>query len=206
AGPAMASARSAHTATTLEDGRVAIAGGNDSGSIEIYDPAANSFSTLDASLQSPRSNHGAALLSNGKVFVAGGTAPDGSNVLSGEVIDIAGGSVSAVSNTAVDEHNRPLLRVLPDGKVQIIGGNSHGTMEVYDPAIDTIGAYAHVVPETDPCAGLLSYVLAAQTRSARIFTGSSAADGNRSGFTVTELGNKAIVIGGTDSNGNALSS
>src|SRR5688572_28413729 len=79
-------------------------------------------------------------------------------------------------------------------------------MEVYDPSIDTIGAYAHVVPATDPCANLINYVLAAETRAALIFNGSTTPERDRRAFTVSELGTSAIVIGGTDSNGNALPS
>src|SRR6185503_5746636 len=101
---------------------------------------------------------------------------------------------------------RALLRALPDGKIQIIGGGSDGSMEVYDPSIDTIGAYAHVVPATDPCANLINYVLAAETRAALIYSGASAPERDRSAYTITELGSSAVVIGGTDSAGNALAS
>jgi hypothetical protein len=102
--------------------------------------------------------------------------------------------------------SRAHLRLLSDGKIQIIGGNSDASMEVYDPVIDTIGAYAHVVPESDPCANLINHVLGAETRSALIFGGSTAPERDRYGHTVTELGDSAVVIGGTSSGGSALDS
>ena len=60
-----------------------------------------------------------------------------------------------------------------DGKVQIIGGSNDGSMEIYDPLIETIGAYAHVLPESDPCTGLINQILSSQTRAALFYAGSS---------------------------------
>ena len=192
AGPNMTAARSGHTATTLSNGNILFTGGG-SDSAEVFD--GTTFSAA-GSLGTSRTNHSAALMADGRVFIAGGT---GSNTA--EIYDPSDGSSSAAGNAMFMERARALLRVLPDGKVQIIGGNSDGSMEVYDPSIDTIGAYAHVVPESDPCANLINYVLAAQTRSALIFSDSSTAERDRSGFTVTELGSSAILVGGSDANG-----
>jgi len=199
-GPSMGTARSGHTATALANGKILIAGGG-SDSAEIFDPAANSFTLVANAMTAARTNASAARLADGRVFVAGGDSS-----LTAEIFDPANSTFTAVGNSMATERARALLRLLPDGKLQIIGGGPDGSMEVYDPSIDTIGAYAHVVPETDTCANLINYVLAAETRSALIFTGSSAPERNRSGFTVTELGTSAIVIGGTDSNGSALAS
>ena len=88
------------------------------------------------------------------------------------------------------------LRVLPDGKVQIIGGNDDVSMEVYDPAIDTIGAHVHLLPDTDTCTGLRSGVRDSQTRAALFFAGNADAAYDRTGHTITEVsGNQALVIG-----------
>ena len=65
----------------------------------------------------------------------------------------------------------PHLRVLFDGKVQIIGGNNDESMEIYDPVTRELGAYAHVLPATDTCTGLRPGILASQTRAALFHNG-----------------------------------
>src|SRR5439155_8626401 len=103
---------------------------------------------------------------------------------------------------------RPHLRVLPDGKVQIIGGSDDGSMEIYDPAIDSFGAYVHVVPETDTCLNLFPSVLSSQTRAALFHNGQTDLLLDRSGHTITELtgSNQALVAGGRNSGGTMLTS
>jgi hypothetical protein len=79
AGPTLNVRRYAHSATTLIDGTVLLAGGNngsaDLASIEIYDPIANTISLSSASLLTARSGHVALLLpNNNSVLLAGGTS------------------------------------------------------------------------------------------------------------------------------------
>lgn len=83
--------RHSHTATLLRDGRVLVAGGdNGDGAItnaEIYDPAANSWTTtasIGNEMIRPRLKHTAPLLPNGKVLVIGG-------VIAGTAMDTAEG-------------------------------------------------------------------------------------------------------------------
>lgn len=197
-GPNMTATRSGHTATTLSNGSLLITGGG-TDSAEVFD--GTSF-TAAGTMTASRTNASAVLMADGRVFIAGGT---GSNTA--EIYNPADGTFTAAGNAMMLARAKALLRVLPDGKIQIIGGNGDGSMEVYDPAIDMIGAYAHVVPESDPCANLINYVLKAETRAALIFSGSSAAERDRAGHTITELGNgEALVIGGTSSGGAALQS
>src|SRR5262245_18087256 len=101
---------------------------------------------------------------------------------------------------------RPHLRVLFDGKVQIIGGNNDGSMEIYDPLYEGFGAYAHVLPESDPCTGLSGQILASQTRAALFYAGAADAMFDRSGHTITELNGQALVLGGANSAGAFLNS
>ncbi|HEV8590312.1 MAG TPA: kelch repeat-containing protein, partial [Pyrinomonadaceae bacterium] len=206
-GPDLNSARSGQTATVLADGRVVLAGG-DAGSVEIYDPAPNAFSATGINLSTPRAFHGAALLNDGRILIAGGTAPDDSDVQSGEIVDITNGTVEAVANATEDEHVRPTMRVLPDGKVQIIGGTAHEAIEIYDPAINQFGAHAHVFPIGDSHPNLLDEIMASPTRAAMFRLGASSALLNREGQTITELPgtNQALVAGGADSTDTFLNS
>jgi hypothetical protein len=75
-GPVMASARSMHTMTELQNGHFLVSGGvdvsnNPQASCEIYDPVADTF-TLVGSMNTPRMGHTATVLANGNVFISGG--------------------------------------------------------------------------------------------------------------------------------------
>lgn len=122
AGPSMTTARSAHTASLLGDGRVfftggvgqpcsiSVPGGNCSTSqyvvtSEVYYPGINSFGAA-ASLNAQRAFHTATVLGNGKVLIAGGrNALDNPN-----------------PSPDTDRENRGIL----------------GTVEIFDPTSDTM--------------------------------------------------------------------
>src|SRR5688572_23157760 len=74
-GSNMATERRGHTATRLPDGRVLIAGGeNSTGALngsEIFDPAAGTFSDA-GNMSAARVDHSATLLADGRVLMAGG--------------------------------------------------------------------------------------------------------------------------------------
>ena len=67
--------RHLHTATLLPNGKLLVAGGEDSGGslsgAELYDPAANTWSP-SASLNAKHRSHTATLLQSGMVLVTGG--------------------------------------------------------------------------------------------------------------------------------------
>ena len=207
-GPSMKNARAGHTATTLADGRMVLAGGDESGTLEIYDNSTNAFTFLSVTLATPRAFHGATLLNDGRILIVGGTALGGSGVKSGEILDVANCNITAGGDNTEDEHLRPLLRVLPDGKVQIIGGSDHEVMEIYDPAVDRFGTHAHVFPFGDSHPELLQQIMDAPTRAAMFRPGASSILLNRSGHTITELPvtNEALIAGGADSNAAFLNS
>src|ERR1051325_7556113 len=204
-GPNMSVARASHSATLCADGRILFAGGDGNGSAEMLAADLSSSSAV-GSLGVARSMHSAALLQDGRVLVIGGRDADGNDLTSGEIFDTPAGTFSPVDSTLQATRVRALLRVLFDGKVQIIGGNNDGSMEVYDPMIERFGAYAHVLPETDTCTGLQPGILAAQTRWALFHNGQTDSLLDRSGQTITELGSSALVVGGADSGGAVLSS
>jgi hypothetical protein len=128
-------ARSAHTATRLDDGRVLLLGGSDAtdtilASGEIYDPATETTTPIPA-MSAARAGHTATLLDDGTVFVAGGTSAfDFSDPLgalgsvhdSTEIFDPTGGG----SWTAGPDLPKPRVMhaatLLADGRVLITGG------------------------------------------------------------------------------------
>ena len=204
-GPAMGVARAGHSATLLADGRVFITGGDANGSVEILN--SGTFATLSVNLITARAKHSAALLLDGRVLIVGGRDTNSTDLSSMEMFDPAASSFASVGDLVV-ARVLPHLRVLFDGKVQIIGGNNDESMEIYDPVTRELGAYAHVLPATDTCAGLRPGILASQTRAALFHNGQSDVLLDRSGHTISELTgtNQALVAGGANSSGIVLDS
>jgi hypothetical protein len=109
------------------------------------------------------------------------------------------------------------LKLLPDGKVQIIGGDAELSMEVFDPVTGIFNAKALLPPNAD----LLAATLSTQSRAA-LFTPSISQDPllqsvltpdqlallDRADQSITELPsrNQALVAGGINSAGQMLNS
>ena len=153
-------ARSMHTATTLQDGTILIAGGY-TGCVgcgtsllpqaEVYTPELGcptcvnqvqgaSF-TVVGSLNTPRDNHTATLLQNGEVLIAGGQDNNGNQLASAELYNPVTGNFTYTGsmNTARAFHEAVLL---PNGEVLIVGGNGTSgnptnTAELYNPTTGT---------------------------------------------------------------------
>jgi phosphoheptose isomerase len=155
------------TATTLQDGRVLISGGDKEASSTwpsiIYDPAANTFSETGP-LNTDRIDETATLLQDGKVLVTGGTS-GGGPLASTELYDPATGKFSTSGSMAATRSGHTAT-LLPSGKVLITGGNSLvssntisvvASAEIYDP---TSGTFSSVSPmnyiRTGHTASLLS--------------------------------------------------
>jgi len=165
-GPRLRLARTGHSATRLKDGRLLIAGGRSDGSAEIFDENTGRFTQVKAKMNGPRSLHGAVLLKNGNVLIAGGVSPDGQALDNAEIFKPHDEGFYPVSTWMYAARVRPDMRVLPDGKVQIIGGDRKGTMEMYDLFGNFFRGVADVtsVASSLPIPGLLQ----AQTRAAFI--------------------------------------
>jgi galactose oxidase-like protein len=118
-------ARSGHSATLLQSGKILVAGGyfaDTLGSAELYDPASGTWSAT-GSLNVARYWHSATLLQDGRVLVAGGSN-DGdlaSTLSDAELYDPVTGTWGTTGNlnTPVVSHTATLL---PSGKVLVAGG------------------------------------------------------------------------------------
>jgi N-acetylneuraminic acid mutarotase len=176
--------RQFHTATLLPNGKVLVAGGNDSNrsfkSAELYDPATGTWNRT-ADLNTDRNTHTATLLQNGKVLVAGGFScgpPPQScfGLNSAELFDPATGTWSSTGNLnrIRDGHTATLL---PNGRVLVVSGDENGnSAELYDPNTGT-------------------------------WSNTGNLNQGRGGHTATLLTNgKVLVAGGEDNNFSVISS
>jgi N-acetylneuraminic acid mutarotase len=162
---AMRIARLGHTATTLADGRVLVAGGTGGAgltfaSAELYDPVADTW-TLTGTMSSARTLHTATLLPDGRVLVCGGFGQRGGSLPSvpssssgdqtlatAEIFQPTTGLWSPVPSmlSARGDHRATLIPAgsnagTAGGKVLVTGGQNAGAAlaaaEVYDPAANS---------------------------------------------------------------------
>lgn len=131
-------ARSSHTATLLNNGRVLITGGGVGfgvASCEIYDVNLDIW-ILVASMSGSRVGHTATLLNDGRVFVNGGNIAGTS-----EIYDISTGAWTAAASPSTSRFFSQATK-LNDGRVLVCGGSDAGatyldSTEVYTPMNDT---------------------------------------------------------------------
>ncbi len=139
---AMRAERAAHTATTLLDGRVLVAGGftnEDDGvsGAELYDPATARFTSL-ARMTTLRHSHTATRLASGKVLIVGGYG-SGSTVLSAaELFDPVTNRFTPTGSMGTARAGHTAV-ALSDGRILIAGGvglswRFLSSAELYDPA------------------------------------------------------------------------
>ena len=133
-GPSLNSSRFGHTATILPDGRIVVIGGNAEGTAEVFDPRAGTFSALPCRLHEPRSFHASVRLLDGSILIAGGIARDGATLKSAEVLHPDTLECERIATPMFAARSHFVLRMLPDGKVQAIGGDAERTMELFNPA------------------------------------------------------------------------
>jgi large repetitive protein len=159
----MGTARAAHTATLLQNGKVLITGGFNGTEVlataELFDPATGIF-TPTGSMTTPRFSHTATLLANGKVLVAGGSSGLGDlathdsrratvlakgkvlttdasgttgDLATAELFDPAAGTFT-ITGAMSEPRSEHTATLLASGKVLLAGGATGNAAEVFDPA------------------------------------------------------------------------
>ena len=156
-------ARWAHTATSLTNDTVLIAGGiiynvsgvfADTNACELYNPVTSSSSLTDP-MQRSRHSHRATLLANGQVLITGGGGD-----ASSEVYDPAGGTWINHASMS-DERIVHTATLLPNGQVLAAAGYDDNSgvdlssAELYDPDTGTWANTASMPYAADTLAGVL---------------------------------------------------
>lgn len=162
-------ARSQHTATLLNNGKVLITGGfsivggvgQTLRSAELYDPATRTFTLLGDIMIGSRSEHTATLLGNGKVLLVGGNSNGPWPVPNGETFDPNSNSFAAISGPITNLRTRHTATLLGNGMVLVAGGirypNMETVAELYDPATNSLSATGTMGgPRADHTATLLT--------------------------------------------------
>src|SRR5947207_12735997 len=128
----MGAARARHTATVLNDGKVLIAGGDDAGTAEIFDPATESFSSALLAMAAPRIGHTATLFSDDSVLLAGG------NTNSMELF------TPTDQKFTLDLHTMSAVRTgheaieLSGTRLLFFEGDTGNTIDEFNPSADTL--------------------------------------------------------------------
>ncbi len=130
----MVQARTGHTATLLDDGRVLVVGGAEdvqgepTSTAEVFDPATGLFSPVGNLVHGPRALHRATKLDDGRVLISGGTDNyvDPTSILLGsykstEIFNPLTDTFSAGPNMICKRLGQTVSR-LPGGDLLVAGG------------------------------------------------------------------------------------
>ena len=162
----MTAARAGHTATLLPNGRVLITGGYnnlpgpaDLNTAELYDPVANAFTALTATMTTARADHTATLLPNGQVLLTGGLGNTSfTPVSTAEVYDPVANTFTALTATMTTARGAHTATLLPNGQVLITGGYTGQTQ----PALNTAEVYEALPPSVNAFTALTATLTTAR--------------------------------------------
>ncbi len=142
----MESTRVGHTATSLQNNRVLIAGGKagagkTAGEIQrtsvLYDPTTNRFFWTNGAMKAERYRHTATLMANGKVLIAGGQNNESVNATA-ELYDPVDDEFVKVAAPMIAPRDAHTATLLADGRVLLAGGidawGVTASAEIYNPS------------------------------------------------------------------------
>ena len=151
-GPDPGLARDLPSGSRLPDGKVLLAGGNQSGTIlattVVYDPALGFF-VPGADMGESRVGHAAVVLPTGEILVIGGTDDAGFTLNTAEIYDPTSGLWTSTLGTMGTARAEGRAALLWTGEVLVCGGKSSsglpvGAAELFDPVSQafapTVGA------------------------------------------------------------------
>src|SRR5881394_2404318 len=125
-------ARARHTATLLSNGPVLIAGGEGTGTAEIFDPTTELFSPTLWNLNMPRSGHTATLFTDDSVLLAGGSTN------SMELFTPSDQRFTLEAATMSGARTGHWALELSDTRLLFFEGDTRNTIDEFNPATDTL--------------------------------------------------------------------
>src|SRR5438876_5369811 len=128
----MTAARARHTATLLSNGPVLIAGGEGTGTAEIFDPTTELFSPTLWNLNAPRSGHTATLFTDDSVLLAGG------NTDSMELFTLSDQKFTLEAATMSAARTGHWALELSNTRLFFFEGDTGNTIDEYNPTTGTI--------------------------------------------------------------------
>src|SRR5438270_7065995 len=128
----MSAARARHTATLLNNGRVLIAGGEATGTAEIFDPITELFSPTLWAMTTPRAGHTATLFSDDSVLLAGG------NTDSMELFTPSDQKFTLEAATMSASRTGHWALELSDTRLLFFEGDTGNTIDEFNPATGTL--------------------------------------------------------------------
>ena len=210
---ALPTARKAHAAAALNDGRVLIAGGTDGNgntlsSTAIYDPVAGTI-TNGPSLNTPRANATATTLLDGTVLIAAGSYPEGAaangniaELQSAEIFDPVANTITLLAVQLTHARAGHQAFLLPNNNaVLLVGGTYNGSdlasSELYTPWLGTFAATGTMSTPRSSATGAALFPLAdgqllvsggrnQQTDASGVVTTTTSSSGELYGFATVE--------------------
>src|SRR5947208_11518385 len=128
----MTAARAGHTATLLSNGTVLIAGGEGTGTAEIFDPTTELFSPTLWNLNVPRTGHTATLFTDNSVLLAGG------NTNSMELFTPSDQKFTLEAATMSASRTGHWALELSDTRLLFFEGDTGNTIDEFNPATGTL--------------------------------------------------------------------